>query len=271
MAAAALRCWRRATEVARVEAELYSYRCTAETLEAIRELNSRVDLTTVCETPRHDTPHTAHVNHHFQEQLSRHGRTTTSLPPCSNVDNGHRPEWGEMDSKPEKRISGTGDKAEVASEAGMRGDDLNFGHLHGALVDSITRTRPGPGDRVCQSTIMSDLSNALRAAEDRARALEVENRELEADLYAAAVLWEETEAENASLRAEAKRAVEAAAAAAVAPLMGPLRAEVEELEACAMAMRKKWPQALERAARRLSGPIDYDQLRREFGIPPLAR
>ena len=48
---------------------------------------------------------------------------------------------------------------------------------------------------------------------------------------------------------------------------GPLRAEVEELEECAAAMRRQWPAAVERAARRLNGPIDYDRLRREFGIP----
>jgi hypothetical protein len=77
---------------------------------------------------------------------------------------------------------------------------------------------------------VASLTAALRAAEDRANALETDNRELEADLYAASVLWAETEAENQSLsvqvgafRAEAERAVAAAAAAAVEPLMGPLR------------------------------------------------
>jgi hypothetical protein len=46
---------------------------------------------------------------------------------------------------------------------------------------------------------------------------------------------------------------------------------VEELEECAAAMRRQWPAAVQRAARRLNGPIDYDQLRREFGIPSPTR
>jgi transcription elongation GreA/GreB family factor len=46
------------------------------------------------------------------------------------------------------------------------------------------------------------LAAALRAAETRVAALETDVRELEADLYAASVLWGETEADNTSLHAQ---------------------------------------------------------------------
>jgi hypothetical protein len=48
--------------------------------------------------------------------------------------------------------------------------------------------------------------------------------------------------------------------------VGPLRAEVAALEEVAGRMRRQWPAAVERAARRLNGPIDIDVLRHEFGI-----
>jgi hypothetical protein len=48
---------------------------------------------------------------------------------------------------------------------------------------------------------METLMRETRDAEARARTLETRNEALETDLYAAAVVWEETESENRSLRA----------------------------------------------------------------------
>ena len=56
---------------------------------------------------------------------------------------------------------------------------------------------------------METLLGAAREAESRAEALAEENRALETDLYAAAVLWEETERENARLNARVERLAEA--------------------------------------------------------------
>ena len=55
---------------------------------------------------------------------------------------------------------------------------------------------------------METLLGAAREAEARAEALAEENRALETDLYAAAVLWEETERENAHLNARVERLAE---------------------------------------------------------------
>lgn len=55
---------------------------------------------------------------------------------------------------------------------------------------------------------METLLGAARDAEARAEALVEENRALETDLYAAAVLWEETERENAHLNARVERLAE---------------------------------------------------------------
>ena len=56
---------------------------------------------------------------------------------------------------------------------------------------------------------METLLGAAREAESRAEALSEENRALETDLGAAAVLWEETERENARLNARVERLAEA--------------------------------------------------------------
>ena len=67
---------------------------------------------------------------------------------------------------------------------------------------------------------MEALTEATREAEARARALETRNESLETDLYAAAVVWEETDRENrlltervAAMREEAERLTAALAAA----------------------------------------------------------
>ena len=115
---------------------------------------------------------------------------------------------------------------------------------------------------------METLVAAHREAGSRVAALEAANRALEADLFAAAQLWEETERENETLRAEARargderndaewrdrprggrRAeVRAEALEYDPPPRDPrrgngdgasVRSEVEELEACAAEMRRR--------------------------------
>jgi hypothetical protein len=126
---------------------------------------------------------------------------------------------------------------------------------------------------------METLLGAAREAEARAEALAEENRALETDLYAAAVLWEETERENAILNARVERLAEELEEARAATMdarwgrgrgrderyprgsgggdgdgwdspprrsssrsrrgAGSVRSEVEELEECAAAMRRQ--------------------------------
>ena len=232
-----------------------------------------------------------------------------------NENESARPPYGVLDEKlalwlgvepraPSRRV-GLADSAIRASFADDDEDDVEsrvarraFSSL--STTDEFAETREDKKHARGRLDAMEALMEATREAEARARALETRAESLETDLYAAAVVWEETERENrlltervAAMREDAERmaaalaaaeaeATEAARAAAAArrdaareresgvlrerrrmfavdvddayargndgysrgspPVFPPRRSfvgeEVEELEACAAAMRR---------------------------------
>ena len=72
----------------------------------------------------------------------------------------------------------------------------------GAEAGTIAGPRAAAAAVASTRDASASLAAALRAAETRVAALETDVRELEADLYAASVLWGETEADNTSLHAQ---------------------------------------------------------------------
>ena len=213
--------------------------------------------------------------------------------------------WLGVEPRAPSRRVGLADSAIRASFADDDEDDVEsrvarraFSSL--STTDEFAETREDKKHARGRLDAMEALMEATREAEARARALETRAESLETDLYAAAVVWEETERENrlltervAAMREDAERmaaalataeaeAAEAARAAAAArrdaarerefgvlrerrrmfavdvddayargndgysrgspPVFPPRRSfvgeEVEELEACAAAMRR---------------------------------
>lgn len=113
------------------------------------------------------------------------------------------PMYGKMDDKLARWLGM--DEPPTTTTSGV--DVAAFSHLS-APPPSWESYRAAAPEFAPRLDAMETLLGAAREAEARAEALAEENRALETDLYAAAVLWEETERENARLNARVERLAE---------------------------------------------------------------
>ena len=144
-----------------------------------------------------------------------------------------RPPYGVLDEKlalwlgvepraPSRRV-GLPDSAIRSSFADDDEDDVESRvarRASSSTTDGFAHTREDRKHARGRLDAMEALMEATREAEARARALETRAQSLETDLYAAAVVWEETERENrlltervAAMREDAERMAAALAAA----------------------------------------------------------
>jgi hypothetical protein len=144
-----------------------------------------------------------------------------------------RPPYGVLDEKlalwlgvepraPSRRV-GLSDSAIRSSFADDDEDDVESRvarRASSSTTDGFAHTREDRKHARGRLDAMEALMEATREAEARARALETRAESLETDLYAAAVVWEETERENrlltervAAMREDAERMTAALAAA----------------------------------------------------------
>ena len=144
-----------------------------------------------------------------------------------------RPPYGVLDEKlalwlgvepraPSRRV-GLSDSAIRTSFADDDEDDVESRvarRASSSTTDGFAHTREDRKHARGRLDAMEALMEATREAEARARALETRAQSLETDLYAAAVVWEETERENrlltervAAMREDAERMTAALAAA----------------------------------------------------------
>ena len=170
-----------------------------------------------------------------------------------------RPPYGVLDEKlalwlgvepraPSRRV-GLPDSAIRSSFADDDEDDVESRVARRASIsttDGFAQTREDRKHARGRLDAMEALMEATREAEARARALETRAESLETDLYAAAVVWEETERENrlltervAAMREDAERMTAALAVA-----------EVEAAEAARAAAAARRDAAREREAAR---------------------
>jgi hypothetical protein len=170
-----------------------------------------------------------------------------------------RPPYGVLDEKlalwlgvepraPSRRV-GLSDSAIRTSFADDDEDDVESRvarRASSSTTDGFAHTREDRKHARGRLDAMEALMEATREAEARARALETRAQSLETDLYAAAVVWEETERENrlltervAAMREDAERMKAALAVA-----------EVEAAEAARAAAAARRDAAREREAAR---------------------
>jgi len=170
-----------------------------------------------------------------------------------------RPPYGVLDEKlalwlgvepraPSRRV-GLPDSAIRSSFADDDEDDVESRvarRASSSTTDGFAHTREDRKHARGRLDAMEALMEATREAEARARALETRAESLETDLYAAAVVWEETERENrlltervAAMREDAERMAAALAAA-----------EAEAAEAARAAAAARRDAAREREAAR---------------------
>lgn len=170
-----------------------------------------------------------------------------------------RPPYGVLDEKlalwlgvepraPSRRV-GLSDSAIRTSFADDDEDDVESRvarRASSSTTDGFAHTREDRKHARGRLDAMEALMEATREAEARARALETRAQSLETDLYAAAVVWEETERENrlltervAAMREDAERMTAALAVA-----------EVEAAEAARAAAAARRDAAREREAAR---------------------
>lgn len=170
-----------------------------------------------------------------------------------------RPPYGVLDEKlalwlgvepraPSRRV-GLSDSAIRSSFADDDEDDVESRvarRASSSTTDGFAHTREDRKHARGRLDAMEALMEATREAEARARALETRAESLETDLYAAAVVWEETERENrlltervAAMREDAERMKAALAVA-----------EVEAAEAARAAAAARRDAAREREAAR---------------------
>ena len=170
-----------------------------------------------------------------------------------------RPPYGVLDEKlalwlgvepraPSRRV-GLSDSAIRSSFADDDEDDVESRvarRASSSTTDGFAHTREDRKHARGRLDAMEALMEATREAEARARALETRAESLETDLYAAAVVWEETERENrlltervAAMREDAERMAAALAAA-----------EAEAAEAARAAAAARRDAAREREAAR---------------------
>jgi hypothetical protein len=170
-----------------------------------------------------------------------------------------RPPYGVLDEKlalwlgvepraPSRRV-GLPDSAIRSSFADDDEDDVESRVARRASIsttDGFAQTREDRKHARGRLDAMEALMEATREAEARARALETRAESLETDLYAAAVVWEETERENrlltervAAMREDAERMTAALAVA-----------EAEAAEAARAAAAARRDAAREREAAR---------------------
>jgi hypothetical protein len=170
-----------------------------------------------------------------------------------------RPPYGVLDEKlalwlgvepraPSRRV-GLSDSAIRTSFADDDEDDVESRvarRASSSTTDGFAHTREDRKHARGRLDAMEALMEATREAEARARALETRAESLETDLYAAAVVWEETERENrlltervAAMREDAERMAAALAAA-----------EAEAAEAARAAAAARRDAAREREAAR---------------------
>ena len=170
-----------------------------------------------------------------------------------------RPPYGVLDEKlalwlgvepraPSRRV-GLSDSAIRTSVADDDEDDVESRvarRASSSTTDGFAHTREDRKHARGRLDAMEALMEATREAEARARALETRAESLETDLYAAAVVWEETERENrlltervAAMREDAERMKAALAVA-----------EVEAAEAARAAAAARRDAAREREAAR---------------------
>jgi len=170
-----------------------------------------------------------------------------------------RPPYGVLDEKlalwlgvepraPSRRV-GLSDSAIRTSFADDDEDDVESRvarRASSSTTDGFAHTRKDRKHARGRLDAMEALMEATREAEARARALETRAESLETDLYAAAVVWEETERENrlltervAAMREDAERMAAALAAA-----------EAEAAEAARAAAAARRDAAREREAAR---------------------
>lgn len=170
-----------------------------------------------------------------------------------------RPPYGVLDEKlalwlgvepraPSRRV-GLSDSAIRSSFADDDEDDVESRvarRASSSTTDGFAQTREDRKHARGRLDAMEALMEATREAEARARALETRAESLETDLYAAAVVWEETERENrlltervAAMREDAERMAAALAAA-----------EAEAAEAARAAAAARRDAAREREAAR---------------------
>ena len=200
----ALRAWRLVARVgrARVEADaLRSRLAEALAARAVADAGSLAAL----EVPRGATPVGFPNSAEAPPARASEGDSTeseTELPGAS-------PPYGALDEKLARWLGV--DAARPASARGSRFCLADRGDEE--TREARTRARG-------RLDAMEALTEATREAEARARALETRNESLETDLYAAAVVWEETDRENrlltervAAMREEAERLTAALAAA----------------------------------------------------------
>lgn len=312
----ALRAWRLVAHAdrARAESELLRGRL-AEALAARAVAEARGTFSLAGLGEENDSLSRVSGRTRLTEKTDGGDASTRSTRDENGNENGNenesaRPPYGVLDEKlalwlgvepraPSRRV-GLADSAIRASFADDDEDDVEsrvarraFSSL--STTDEFAETREDKKHARGRLDAMEALMEATREAEARARALETRAESLETDLYAAAVVWEETERENrlltervAAMREDAERmaaalataeaeAAEAARAAAAARRdaarereFGVLRErrrmfavdvddayargndgysprgtrrsfvgeEVEELEACAAAMRR---------------------------------
>lgn len=170
-----------------------------------------------------------------------------------------RPPYGVLDEKlalwlgvepraPSRRV-GLSDSAIRTSFADDDEDDVESRvarRASSSTTDGFAHTREDRKHARGRLDAMEALMEATREAEARARALETRAQSLETDLYAAAVVWEETERENrlltervAAMREDAERMTAALTVA-----------EVEAAEAARAAAAARRDAAREREAAR---------------------
>ena len=157
--------------------------------------------------------------------------------------------WLGVEPRAASRRVGLSDSAIRSSFADDDEDDVESRvarRASSSTTDGFAQTREGRKHARGRLDAMEALMEATREAEARARALETRAESLETDLYAAAVVWEETERENrlltervAAMREDAERM---AAALAVA--------EAEAAEAARAAAAARRDAAREREAAR---------------------
>ena len=202
--------------------------------------------------------------------------SSASVEDAETADGGARPPYGALDEKLARWLgvdaahppSARGDVPDAGDGAGdgvsERGDPARArggarfgGSTRGDAGDDATK-QPLARERL---GAMEALMEATREAEARARALETRNESLETDLYAAAVVWEETERENrlltervAAMREDAERLTAALAAA---------EADAAEAARAATAARRgatAFERGSARERRRAPAPVGVDDV-----------
>ena len=200
----ALGAWRLAARAARARAEADAARGRLAEALAARAVADAGSLAAL-EVPRGATPVGFPNSAEAPPARASEGDSTeseTELPGAS-------PPYGALDEKLARWLGV--DAARPASARGSRFCLADRGDEE--TREARTRARG-------RLDAMEALTEATREAEARARALETRNESLETDLYAAAVVWEETDRENrlltervAAMREEAERLTAALAAA----------------------------------------------------------